>query len=248
MLARTVPLGPEPCEPHGLQSWGDLPCLLAARLHAPAPAATIQAHWTGLSCEQPCALGRSAGGGRYVPAKRKAFRPNWAKAACWGGHLVLLLGAGHGLIASQGHPSGGVRRPRASGRFASSSGRHVATLFSATALALSLYSSWKSSLRPADIHLYVPPVIQLPYQNSNFEMIAIPITVPTRARKPHASVDGAGRDRSQTNETKHFYSADFGRWTMERTRSGAYQPFAPISLGGHTSRIESVLCRSARSS
>jgi hypothetical protein len=38
---------------------------------------------------------------------------------------------------------------------------------------------WESSLRPADIHLYVPPVIQFaaPYQNSNFEMIAIPLTV-----------------------------------------------------------------------
>ena len=45
----------------------------------------------------------------------------------------------------------------------------------------------------------------------------------------------------RTNETKHFYSADFGRWTMERTRSGAYQPFAPISLAGHSSRTESVL-------
>ena len=45
----------------------------------------------------------------------------------------------------------------------------------------------------------------------------------------------------RTNETKHFYGADFGRWTMERPRSGAYQPFAPISLAGHTSRTESVL-------
>jgi hypothetical protein len=45
----------------------------------------------------------------------------------------------------------------------------------------------------------------------------------------------------RTNKTKHFYSADFGRWTMQRTRSGAYQPFAPISLAGHTSRTESVL-------
>ena len=46
---------------------------------------------------------------------------------------------------------------------------------------------------------------------------------------------------ARSNETKHFYSADFGRWTMERTRSSAYQPFAPISLAGHSSRTESVL-------
>jgi hypothetical protein len=45
----------------------------------------------------------------------------------------------------------------------------------------------------------------------------------------------------RTNETKHFYRADFGRWTLERTRSSAYQPFALISLAGHSSRTDSVL-------
>ena len=91
---------------------------------------------------------------------------------------------------------------------ASSSGRHVATLFSATALALSLYSLWESSLRPADIHLYVPPVIQLPYQNSNFDMIAIPVTVANEGTL--LSMELAVTD-PRTNETKHFYNADFGR-------------------------------------
>jgi hypothetical protein len=124
------------------------------------------------------------------------------------------------------------------------SGRHFATLLSATALALSLYSLWESSLRPADIHVYVPPVIQYaaPYQNSNFEMIAIPVTVANEGAQTGTllSMELAVTD-PRSNETKHFYSADFGRWTMERTRSGAYQPFAPISLAGHTSRTESVL-------
>jgi hypothetical protein len=41
---------------------------------------------------------------------------------------------------------------------ARSSGRHVVTLYSATALALCVYSLWESSLRLADVHLYVPPV------------------------------------------------------------------------------------------
>jgi hypothetical protein len=45
----------------------------------------------------------------------------------------------------------------------------------------------------------------------------------------------------RSNETKHFYSADFGHRTMERTRGGAYQPFAPIPFTGHSSRTESVL-------
>ena len=45
----------------------------------------------------------------------------------------------------------------------------------------------------------------------------------------------------RTKHTKHFYAADFGRWTMEKTRAGAYEPFAPISLAGRTSRTEQVL-------
>jgi hypothetical protein len=48
--------------------------------------------------------------------------------------------------------------------------RHLATLFSATALALSLYSLWESSLRPADIHVYVPPVIQYAGALPEFEL------------------------------------------------------------------------------
>ena len=46
------------------------------------------------------------------------------------------------------------------GAVAGSGSRHFATIFSATALALSLYSLWESSLRPADIHVYVPPAEQ----------------------------------------------------------------------------------------
>jgi len=45
----------------------------------------------------------------------------------------------------------------------------------------------------------------------------------------------------RTKQTKRFYAADFGRWTMERTRTGAYEPFAPLSLAGRSSRTESVL-------
>ena len=45
----------------------------------------------------------------------------------------------------------------------------------------------------------------------------------------------------KTGETKRFFSADFGRWTMEKTRTNAYQPFAPISLAGKASRTETVL-------
>jgi len=123
-------------------------------------------------------------------------------------------------------------------------GGRIAAIISAVALVLSVYSLWESSLKQADLHVFVPPVLQYaaPYQNSNFEMIAIPVTLANEGAQTGTvlSMELAVTD-PRTNETKRFYSADFGRWTMERTRSGAYQPFAPISLAGRTSRTENVL-------
>jgi hypothetical protein len=71
-----------------------------------------------------------------------------------------------GLFRRRGFAQAGEEIVR-HGAVAGSGSRHFATIFSATALALSLYSLWESSLRPADIHVYVPPVIQYaaPYQN-----------------------------------------------------------------------------------
>lgn len=127
---------------------------------------------------------------------------------------------------------------------AHSEGGRLVVLISAVALALSCYSLWETSLKQAELHVFVPPVIQYssPYQNSNFEMIAIPVTLANEGAQTGTvlSMELAVTDL-RTNATKHFYSADFGRWTMERTRSGAYQPFAPISLAGRTSRTENVL-------
>jgi hypothetical protein len=127
---------------------------------------------------------------------------------------------------------------------AHSEGGRLAALVSLVALALSLYSLWETSLKHADLHVFVPPVIHYaaPYQNSNFEMIAIPVTIANEGAQTGTvlTMELAVTD-PRTNQTKRFYSADFGRWSMERTRSGAYQPFAPIALAGHSSRTESVL-------
>jgi hypothetical protein len=126
----------------------------------------------------------------------------------------------------------------------SDSGGRVAAVISAIALVLSLYSLWETSLKRADLHVFVPPVVHYaaPNQNSNFEVIAIPVTIANEGAQTGTvlTMELAVTD-PRTNQTKRFYSADFGRWTMERTRSGAYQPFAPIALLGHSSRTESVL-------
>jgi hypothetical protein len=123
-------------------------------------------------------------------------------------------------------------------------GGKLAVILSAVALSFSAYSLWETSLKAADLKAFVPPVIHFaaPYQNSNFEVIAVPITLINDGARSATvlSIEFAVTD-PRTNQTKRFYAADFGRWTMERTRAGSYEPFAPISLSGRASRTESVL-------
>jgi hypothetical protein len=123
-------------------------------------------------------------------------------------------------------------------------GGKLAVFVSAIALMFSGYSLWETSLKAAEVRAFVPPVIQFaaPYQNSNFEMIAVPITLTNEGARSATvlSMELAVTD-PRSGQTKRFYAADFGRWTMEKTRAGAYEPFAPMSLPGRTSRTESVL-------
>lgn len=146
-----------------------------------------------------------------------------------------------------------VMRPKSAGSVADETGDDVksklkaisfSTVTSAFALVFSVYSLWSTSLKHPDLRVFVPPVIHYssPYQNNNFEMISIPVTLANEgARTGTVLAINLEVTDPRTNETKRFYAADFGRWTMERTRSGAYQPFAPISMAGRSSRTETVL-------
>jgi hypothetical protein len=120
----------------------------------------------------------------------------------------------------------------------------VSEIIAGVALLVSGYSLWQSKLKRADLKVFVPPVIQYssPYQNSNFEVFAIPVTLVNEGAQTGTvlSLELEVTD-PRTGQVKRFYSADFGRWTMEKTRSGSYQPFAPISLSGHARQTETVL-------
>ena len=123
-------------------------------------------------------------------------------------------------------------------------GGTLAVVVSALALLFSGYSLWDTSLKAADLHAFVPPVIQYsaPYQNSNFEVIAVPVTLTNEgARSATVLSMELTVAEPRTKQTKHFYAADFGRWSMAKTRANAYEPFAPISLAGRASRTASVL-------
>lgn len=122
-------------------------------------------------------------------------------------------------------------------------GGQFAAAISAVALIFSGYSLWDSTLKAPDIKVFVPPVTQYssPYQNSNFEVIEVPITLLNDGGRT-GTVLSMDLDvtNPKTKETKHFYAADFGRWTMDKARAG-FEHFAPIPLAGKASRTETVL-------
>ncbi len=120
----------------------------------------------------------------------------------------------------------------------------LSDVIAGVALLVSGYNLWQTRLKRADLKVFVPPVIHYscPYQNSNFEVFAIPVTLVNEGAQTGTvlSLELHVTD-PRTGSVKRFYGADFGRWAMEKTRSGAYQPFAPISLAGHARQTETVL-------
>lgn len=125
-----------------------------------------------------------------------------------------------------------------------SNGGLGATLLSAVAVIFSGYSLWETSLKEPDIRVFVPRVISYasPYQNSNFEMISIPVTLSNEGARTGTVLDlDLAVTDPRTKQTKHFYAAELGVWSMERTRQRAYAGFAPLPLAGRSSRTEQVL-------
>jgi hypothetical protein len=124
------------------------------------------------------------------------------------------------------------------------SGRSFSAVISTLALVFSGYSLWESSLKAPDLKIFVPPVIQFsaPYNNSNFEVIEVPVTLLNDGGRTGTVLSMELEVTSaKTNEQKHFYAANFGRWSMEKARSLAFDAFAPIPLPGKASRTETVL-------
>jgi hypothetical protein len=120
----------------------------------------------------------------------------------------------------------------------------ASTVVAAIALIVSAYSLYVTSLSQPKLSLFVPPVIQYasPYSNSNFEVLGIPVTI---ANSGACSGTVLSIDLLATNPakkvSKRFYSAEFGRWTMENARGNKFRPFAPLALQGRSSTSESVL-------
>ncbi|HVZ04753.1 hypothetical protein [Hyphomicrobium sp.] len=131
----------------------------------------------------------------------------------------------------------------ASGHATSGGSGQFTAAISALALVFSGYSLWDSSLKGPEVKIFVPPVTQYssPYQNSNFEVIEVPMTILNDGGRTGTILSmELQATNPKTKETKHFYAADFGRWTMDKARAG-FEHFAPIPIAGKASRTQTVL-------
>ncbi len=115
---------------------------------------------------------------------------------------------------------------------------------SAVALLFSSYSVYETSVRRPDLRLFVPPTIQYsdPYQNDNFEVFVVPVTVANVGARSGAvlALDLEVKN-PRTGEKKMFYAAEFGRWTMANAQSGNFEHFAPLAIPGKSSVTASVI-------
>lgn len=120
----------------------------------------------------------------------------------------------------------------------------IAAVVSLIALAFSAYSLWETSLKQAELKIFVPPVIQFsaPYNNSNFEAVQIPVTVTNEGARTGTVLSFNLDVRNpRTGETKSYYAAAFGMWSPDQARNGGLPPFAPMSIAGNSSEMRTVL-------
>src|SRR5882724_12159721 len=118
---------------------------------------------------------------------------------------------------------------------------NASNFFSVVAMLFSAYSLWETSLKRSILKVFVAPVIRYasPYQNTNFEVFAIPVTITNTGARAGTVMSIGLEVRDPVNKlSKRFYSADLGQWGIEKAHKGEFRPFAPIPLPGSTSHTE----------
>jgi hypothetical protein len=120
----------------------------------------------------------------------------------------------------------------------------ISEIVAVVAFLMSAYSLWQSTLKRSNLTVFVAPIIRYasPYQNTNFEAFAVPLTIANDGARTGAvlSLGLIVRDPAN-NVSKRFHSADFGEWSIEKQQTGGFRPFAPIVLAGRTSHTDTVV-------
>ncbi len=99
-------------------------------------------------------------------------------------------------------------------------------------------------MRGPEIAAYLAPTGQYasPFQNSNFEVVGLPITIINDGGRAGTVL---GMDLTVTNprskQSKHFQATSVGLWTMAAAQAQSLSPFAPVALAGKASSSQNIL-------
>lgn len=115
-----------------------------------------------------------------------------------------------------------------------------ATILSATALVVSGFSFYESSLKVADLEVYVPPVIHYARDGGgDIELFAIPITVTNDGARTGTVLSMELNVEALKEKTrKRYYSAYLGE--HPRSPDALNRAFAPLSIAGKATFSETV--------
>ena len=93
----------------------------------------------------------------------------------------------------------------------------ASSITSILALTFSGYSLWESSLKHSDLKVFVAPVVRYasPYQNSNFEVFAVPLTISNEGART-GTIMSLGLEVSDGKRSKRFSALISGSGASRR--------------------------------
>jgi hypothetical protein len=122
-------------------------------------------------------------------------------------------------------------------------GGRLATVLSALALIFSGFSFYETSLKTAELAVYVPPVIQYARDGGgDTELFAIPVTIVNDGARTGTvllmELEAENLKDGTQPKVKRYYSAFFGEHPREAV--SANRAFAPLSIPGRSTFTETI--------
>ena len=120
-----------------------------------------------------------------------------------------------------------------------SHGGLLATVVSAIALVMSGLSYYETSLKTAELSVFVPPMVS--YARDGRDVFNVPLTISNEGARTgtvltmELDVEKIGGPQVGSDESRKFYAAFLGEYPAGKENTAIGKAFAPIAIAGHSS-------------